>query len=65
MGYWSERLPLDDWYPPRRRLCDENVGQSSVRAEPRHQAVTAVAAGSTATLAVDTHDVEGKFAERM
>ena len=42
----------------------ENVGQDGVRAEPRHQAVKAIAASSTTAPAFDAHDVQGKFAKR-
>ena len=47
-----------------------NIGRGSVlhgsiRTEPRHQAVKAIDASSTAALAFDADDVQGKFAERM
>jgi len=40
----------------------ENIWQNCVSAEPRQQAVMAVASRSTATLAFDADDVQRKFA---
>jgi hypothetical protein len=39
-------------------------GFSGVRAKPRHQAVTAIASGSTAPVAFDADDVQRELAER-
>jgi hypothetical protein len=44
---------------------DEQIGQGDVGPEPRHQAVLAIAAGSTGALAVDADDGQGELAERM
>ncbi len=43
------------------RQGEEQIGQGDVGAEPRHEAVTAVASRPIATLAVDTNDVQGKL----
>jgi hypothetical protein len=43
----------------------QNVGQSRVRAEPREQAVEAIASGPIATRAIYANDGQGKLAERM
>src|SRR6478735_6475781 len=42
--------------PLALREGDEQIGQSDVRPEPRHQAVLAVASSSTAALAVDADE---------
>jgi hypothetical protein len=47
------------------RQGNEQIGQGDVGPEPRHQAVEAVAPGSTAALALDADDVQGKLAERV
>ena len=44
------------------RQRHENVGQGCVGAEPRHQAVTAIASGPIATLAIDANDGQAKLA---
>jgi hypothetical protein len=43
---------------------DEQIGRGDVDPEPRHQTVFAVATGSTAPLAIDAHEVQGKFTEQ-
>ena len=41
----------------------EQIGQGDVGPEPRHQSVTAIAPGSTTSLAVDADDVQGELAQ--
>jgi hypothetical protein len=53
LAAWARKVPPTFAVGQRH----ENVGQSRVRAEPRQQAVKAVAPGSTAAWAVDTNDV--------
>ena len=50
--------------PLALREGDEQIGQGDVRPEPRHQPLLAVACGSAAALAFDTHDGMRELAKR-
>jgi hypothetical protein len=45
--------------------ADNQIGQGDVGPEPRHQAVLAIAFGSTAALAFDAHDGMRELATRV
>jgi len=46
------------------RQFHEQIGQGDVGPKPRHQAVPAVASGSTTALAFNADDAQGELAER-
>ena len=58
-------VPIGFVTSPRRSQGDEEIGQGDVSSEPRHQAVLAIAPGSTAALAVDADDGMRKLTKRM
>jgi hypothetical protein len=47
------------------RQFHEQIGRGDVGPEPRHQAVTAIAPGSTIAPALNADDAQRELAERM